>query len=265
MPSDRSLEARTDGFAVPDTGGHFYIKLGNVVPGIRGDPFRYPAVVGWDRELGQFPGISSGPFHVQLLSLHRSPRSCRELDVALFTVDLEQEGGSAVHAAADLEGYDSTGSGNAVDDELVGHGLQNQLAGFLERYAVTLAHDERGDLAKFTQATAEGIDLVTAGDRHQVGAVCEVGLVGAVDGRSPIRGAADHRCRQNAADIAVGDQVLGVIDCRRYLALQSDRMADVFSLRCIAQPDRLVGVAAKRPLAIDMLSRFDRGHDRQVM
>jgi hypothetical protein len=34
-------------------------------------------------------------------------------------VDLKQEGGSAVHAAADLEGDEGTLSNYAVDDELV--------------------------------------------------------------------------------------------------------------------------------------------------
>src|SRR5215469_14612635 len=53
MANDSSVEAGTDGFAVPDAVGQFCIKLSNVVTGIRGDPFRNPAVVGWYRELGQ--------------------------------------------------------------------------------------------------------------------------------------------------------------------------------------------------------------------
>ena len=69
-------------------------------------------------------------------------------------MDLEQERRPSVHAATDLKGYGGTLSDNAVDDELVGRGFGDQLAGFLERYAVALAHDERGKLAKFAEAVA---------------------------------------------------------------------------------------------------------------
>jgi hypothetical protein len=40
---------------------------------------------------------------------------------------------------------------NTVDDELVGRGLCDQ---FADRYAVALAYDERGKLAKFAQTKA---------------------------------------------------------------------------------------------------------------
>jgi hypothetical protein len=48
----------------------------------------------------------------------------------------------------DLKGYDGTVTYNAVHDELVGRSLRNQFAGFLERYAVPLAHDKGGQFAK---------------------------------------------------------------------------------------------------------------------
>jgi hypothetical protein len=69
-------------------------------------------------------------------------------------VDLKQEGRPSVHAAADLEGDDGTLSNYAVDDELVGHGLRDQFSGFLDRYAIALAHGERSELAKFAEAVA---------------------------------------------------------------------------------------------------------------
>ena len=93
-------------------------------------------------------------------------------------MDLEQERRPSVHPATDLKGYDRTVSDNAIDDELVGHGLGHQLAGFLDRDAVALAHDECGKLAKFAETIAQRIDRMTAGDRQQVGAVREIGLVG---------------------------------------------------------------------------------------
>ena len=122
-------------------------------------------------------------------------------------MDLEQERRAAVHAAADLKGYDSAIPDNAIDDELVGRGLGDQFVGFLDKYAVALAHDKSGKLAKFAKAITQRIDRMAAGDREQVGAVSEISLVGTVYGGSPIRGAADHRRRQDAADIALGDEV----------------------------------------------------------
>jgi hypothetical protein len=47
-------------------------------------------------------------------------------------VDLEQERRPSVHPATDLKGYGGTLSDNPVDDDLVGHGLGDQLAGFLD-------------------------------------------------------------------------------------------------------------------------------------
>ena len=53
-----------------------------------------------------------------------------------------------------LKGYDRTVSDNAIDDELVGGSLGDQLAAFLDRDTVALAHDECGKLTKFAEATA---------------------------------------------------------------------------------------------------------------
>jgi hypothetical protein len=69
-------------------------------------------------------------------------------------VDLEQERCPPLHAATDLKGYDGAVTDNAVHDELVGRGLGDQFAGFLDRYAAALAYYERGKLAKFTQTKA---------------------------------------------------------------------------------------------------------------
>ncbi len=130
---------------------------------------------------------------------------------------------------------------------------------------VALTHRKGRQLAELAQAMAQRIDLMAAGDRHQGGAVRAIGLVSAVDRRAPVRGTADHRRGQHPSDIARGDQVLGVIDRRRHLALQADRMPDAPALRRIEHPHRLIGVAAERPLAIDMLPGLDRGHHRPVM
>jgi hypothetical protein len=54
-------------------------------------------------------------------------------------VDLEQERRPSVHPATDLKGCDRTVSDTAIDDELVGHGLDRQLAGFLDRDTVAVA------------------------------------------------------------------------------------------------------------------------------
>jgi hypothetical protein len=69
-------------------------------------------------------------------------------------MDLEQEGRPSIHATTNLKGHDRTVSDNAIDDELVGGSLGDQLAGFLDRDTVALAHDECGKLTKFAEATA---------------------------------------------------------------------------------------------------------------
>jgi hypothetical protein len=97
------------------------------------------------------------------------------------------------------------------------------------------------------------------------GTVSGICLVGTVYGGSPARGTADHRRRQNATDIALGDQVLGVIDRRRHLALQPDGVADPFALCCSEHSRGFIGVAAQRPFAIDVLPGLDRGYDRRVV
>jgi hypothetical protein len=77
-------------------------------------------------------------------------------------VNLEQERCPPVHAATDLKGYDSSVTDDTAHDELVGHGLGDRFAGLLDRYAIALAHDERGKLAKLAQAIAERVDRVAA-------------------------------------------------------------------------------------------------------
>jgi hypothetical protein len=71
---------------------------------------------------------------------------------------LEQEGRPSVHPPTDLKGFDSAIPDNAIDDELVGRGLGDQFLGFLDKYAVALAHDESGKLAKVAKAVAQRID-----------------------------------------------------------------------------------------------------------
>src|SRR4051794_40428972 len=120
----------------------------------------------------------------------------------------------------------------------------------MQRDLVALAHHQTRDLAKLAEAIAQSIYLVAAGDRHQVRAIGAVGLVSAVDRGAPVWRAADHRRRQDPADIAVRDQILYVINCRRSLALQSDRVADAFAVRRFEHLDSLRGVTAERPFAI---------------
>ena len=109
------------------------------------------------------------------------------------------------------------------------------------------------------------VDLMAARDGQEVGAIGTVGLIGAVDRGAPVRGATDHRRRENATDMALRYQVPGVADRRRHLALQSNRVQDTLALRSIQHPASLVGIAAERPFAIDVLACVDRGHHRLVM
>src|SRR5215471_19816976 len=148
MTSNGSIEVGTDRFAVPDALSHSRVKLRDIVAGVGRDPSRNPAVFAWNGQLGELLLIASSPSDIQLLPLHRCPRSRRQLEIALFAVDLENEGCPSVHATADLKGHDSTVSDNAVDDELVGHGLCDDFARFLDRYAVPLAHHKGSKLAK---------------------------------------------------------------------------------------------------------------------
>ena len=154
MTSDGGIESRANRFAISNPFRQSRVKLRDIVTRIVREAFRNPAVFDRNRQLGQFLGITSRPFYPQFLPLHGGSRSGGELEVALFAMDLEQERRPSVHAATDLKGYGGTLSDNPVDDDLVGHGLGDQLAGFLERYAVALAHDERGKLAKFAEAVA---------------------------------------------------------------------------------------------------------------
>ncbi len=95
----------------------------------------------------------------------------------MVPVDLEPERRPSIHPATDLKGYDRTVSDNTIDDKLVRHGLGDQFVGFLDKYAVALAHDESGKLTKFAKAIAQRIDRMAASDRQQVGAIGVVGLI----------------------------------------------------------------------------------------
>ena len=207
MTGNGGVESRADRFAVPDAFGQSHVQLCDIVTRVGRNPFRHPAVFAWDGQLGQFLSITSRPFDIQLLPLHRGARGGGELEIALVPVDFEQERCPPVHAATDLKGYDGTVTDNAVHDELVGRGLRDQFAGFLERYAIRLALDKRGQLAKLAQAVAERVDRVAAGNGQQIGAVSGICLVGTIYRWSPIRSAANQRRRQDAADIALGNEV----------------------------------------------------------
>ena len=104
-----------------------------------------------------------------------------------------------------------------------------------------------------------------AGDRHQIGAVGNIRLIGPIDGLPPVRGATDHRRGQHSADIPLGHQVSGVIDSGRHLPLQTDDMANAATHRRVKHRPCLVGVTAERPLAIDMLAGFNGRHHWAVM
>src|SRR6202030_566707 len=154
MTSDGSIKSGADRFAVPNAFGQPRIKLSDIVTRVGRDPFRHPAVFAWYRQLGEVLLIPSSPSHIQCLPLHRGPRGGRQAEIALVPVYLEQESRPAVHAATDLKGYDRTVSDDALDDKLVGGGLGDQFAGFLDKHTVALAHDECGKLAKFAEAIA---------------------------------------------------------------------------------------------------------------
>src|ERR1700730_6970969 len=265
MTSDGSIKSRADKVAVPNAFGQPRVELSDIVTRVGCDPFRNPAVFAWYGQLGEFLLTTSSPSHIKFLPLHRGSVSGRQLEVALVPVDLEQEGRPSIHAAANLKGHDRTVSDNATADELVGGSLGDQFAAFLDRDAIALANDECGKLTKFAKAIAQRIDRMAASDRQEVGAIGVVGLIGTVDGGSPIRGTANHRRRQNSADVPIGDQVLGVVDRWRYLALQSDGMPDSLAVCCISDPGGFVGITAERPFAIDVLPGLDCGHDGQVV
>src|SRR5712671_357257 len=154
MTSDGSIKSRADRFAVPNAFGQPRVKLSDIVTRVGRYPFRHPAVFAWYGQIGEFLLTTSSPSHIQFLPLHRGPRGGRQLEVALVPVDLEQERRPSVHPATDLKRYDRTVSDNAIDHKLVGHSLGHQLAGFLDRDTVALAHDECGKLAKFAEAIA---------------------------------------------------------------------------------------------------------------
>ena len=103
MTSNSGIEARADGFALADAFGQSHVELGDIISRVRWHPFRQPAIIGGNRQICECRVITPRPFKVQFLALHGSTRSGRELEVATFSVDLEQKLGSAPHAAPDLE------------------------------------------------------------------------------------------------------------------------------------------------------------------
>src|SRR3974390_1387348 len=185
MTSNSGIEARADGFALADAFRQSHVELGDIVARVRRHPFRHPAIFGGNRQIGECSVITPRPFKVQFLALHGSTGSGRELEVAAFPMDLEQKLASAPHAAPDLKAYDRTLSDNSVDDELVGGSLCNYLACSFERDAVALAHFERSNLTKFTEAMAKRIDRMAAGDCQKVGAIGSPRQGGAGDCASP--------------------------------------------------------------------------------
>src|SRR5438045_1870029 len=143
---------------------------------------------------------------------------------------------------------------NTGNRQLVGRSQWDRLAGALQRDVITLADGEGRKLAELSQAIAQSIDLVATDDRHQISAVVNIRLISAIDRLAPVRSATDHCRRQDAAEIAFGHQVLGIIDRRRHLALQTDHVADPPASGRVEHCHCLIGVTAARPFAIDMLS-----------
>ncbi len=154
MTSDRGIESRANRFAVSNAFRQSCVELSDIVTRVGCDPFRNPAVFAWYEQLGEFLLIPSSPSHIQFLPLHRGPRGGRQLEVALVPVDLELEGRPSIHAATNLKGHDRTVSDDAIDNELVGGSLGDELAAFLDRDAIVLANDECGQLTKFAETTA---------------------------------------------------------------------------------------------------------------
>ena len=180
-------------------------------------------------------------------------------------MDLEQEFVPSGHAAADLRGNDRAITDDPADDELIRHVLGDQFAGAFQRNLVALAHGKRRQLTEFAQAIAKRIEIVAAGDRHQVGAVGEIRLIGAVERGSPTRRVDEQRSGERLADVALGDQVPDVVDRWRDPALQTDGMANPFAFRGVMHLPGFRGVAAERPFRIDVLAGVDGGHDRREM
>src|SRR2546423_13328613 len=72
-----------------------------------------------------------------------------------------------IYPAPDLEGHDRIILQNAADRELVGRG-QRHLPLIVGDDAVALTDGEGAEFAKLLEAMAQGVDLVPAGDRHQI-------------------------------------------------------------------------------------------------
>src|SRR6516162_3626442 len=103
MTSDSGIESRANRFAAPDAFGQSHIELGDIVGRVGRHPFRHPAVFARNGQFRERPAIASRSLEIELLTLHGSTRSGSDLEVAVFPVDLEQEFGSSLHTATDLE------------------------------------------------------------------------------------------------------------------------------------------------------------------
>ena len=102
---------------------------------------------------------------------------------------------------------------------------------------------------------------MAAGDRHQVGTIGEIGLVGPVQAGAPVRRVDEQGAGKRLADIALLDQVADIGDGRRHPPLQTHRMPHALAFGGFEHPCGFLGVPAERPFRIDVLAGVDGGHD----
>ena len=188
MPDDCVVEAGVHRRAGPDRFREPGVELGDVVGGAFGDTGRHPTVAVRHGHLGQRHALAACAHDLQLLPLGGGAFGCLQNQVALGAVDFAQELMPAGHAAAHLDRDDGAAGDDAADDQLVRHVLGDHFPGPLQRDRVTLADGEGGEFAEFSQYETEGVQVVPAGDGHQVGAIGKFGLVGSVDGGAPVAG-----------------------------------------------------------------------------
>jgi len=160
------VKAGAHRFAVADGLAELRVQLRDIIGVFRGHPFRDPPVFCRNRQLGEGGTDAARPLQHQRLALHRVARGRGQHEVAFLAMDLEQEVGSAPHAAAYLKRHDGAIAGNAADCDLVGDGLNYHLAGFGQWYAVALADRIGRQLAELAKAMAQRIDRMPAGDRQ---------------------------------------------------------------------------------------------------
>ena len=71
MTSDRGIESRANRFAIPNAFRQSRVELSDIVTRVECNPLRHPAIFLWDWQLSEFLRITSRPFHIEFLSLHR--------------------------------------------------------------------------------------------------------------------------------------------------------------------------------------------------